>query len=268
MSTSGDDRDRKGKRAPSPHDGGNTVFLIGRGRQNSVAASLDTLSRLGLVQAAGGAAQRPVRLQFGATGLLLDDSDAARARFLEAHAAVPSISVGGADTALSDDAAVMALTLADDLHPSNRRQLMAAVQQLMAAAALIARPLKLDRLFWPPAGLWSPTAPLSDAITSLERLGLPPVLHIIGFVERGAERKVQSVGLFLFCGVEIALLHDGRLSGPELVRRLSRLVIHAMVTGPLQRGAAVAGLAEDERMSVIGISDTAPAIQSIRLTHG
>lgn len=122
------------------------------------------------------------------------------------------------------------------------------VQRLCAAAAMIAELCGAQRLFWSPAALWSPVAALVRAVAVTEHQGLPPIMHLVAFLQDGD--AVVTRGLAYFCDVELRLTANIGLSLPEMVRRLARLAVHAMILGPLHHGAIVPGIEVGERLVV------------------
>jgi hypothetical protein len=124
---------------------------------------------------------------------------------------------------------------------------LSAAQHLCIAALAIGSAVGAGRLYWSPAQLWSPFSALKDAVVALQDQGLPPILHLVAMVSR-AEGRLSTNGLSLFSGVEIILEYPPHMPSADAVRRLARLAIHAMVVGPMQSGAAIAGLEPGEAL--------------------
>ena len=165
--------------------------------------------------------------------------------------------------ALDDDAALAGasraipagLTFALDLPQLQRSdglQRFQAAQRLAALAAVVGAAFAASRMLWTPAQLWSPVAMLGDAVAALERQGLPPVLHLVAMrrlmTAEGPLSSMQTRGLNWFCGSELRIDHPEAMSDADVVKRLARLCIHAMVAGPLEPGAAVPGLDRGEML--------------------
>lgn len=180
------------------------------------------------------AAHLPVRL--GSTVAALTTGGQAAALLADAlDGAEPAWSgVDGADA--NAGGAVLALTLQS--HGGNDRT--AAAQQLCAMAAMLAARLDLRALYWSPAALWTSPADLAAAVIAMEKAGVPPVLHIIAFVDGGdaavdGPAEVGSLctrGLAWFAGQELEISGPDDMTREELMRRAARIAVHAMVHGP------------------------------------
>jgi hypothetical protein len=198
------------------------------------------LRQLGLLAdaASSGAADEgigtAVALLFGDTAVALTMGDGADGPPTDGMAN-PSVMPIGQGVAASPIAAAEAwLRLDVTVAPGDDRMLVA--QRLCSLSALLAARLPVTRLCWLPNQLWTDSRPLADAVIAVERQGLPPVMHLIGFLP-GADGSVTTRGLDWFG------LQDMRISAPtglpvaDLVRRLARLAAEQLaVRAPLRRG--------------------------------
>jgi hypothetical protein len=243
---------------------GDAVFLVGEPRADDAEPLSQLLGRAGLRQS--NTADRQWR--FGATIITLETDSVAHAKLGDLCTAGSPSGIGRCRTNLEKEEWVIALAPAQQAAGADRAAYLQTVQQLFAAAALVSQILGMTRLFWPPAQLWSPTSALVEAIAPLERSGIPPVLHLIAFLEQPGIAVIQSRGLAYFCGIELALAHDGVMPPSEVVRRLARLCIHAMVTGPMQPGAVIAGMEPGETLSVGSANGASPPVIAVQLARG
>ncbi len=126
------------------------------------------------------------------------------------------------------------------------------IQQLCCAAAILSEATGATRLYCATARLWSPAAALIDAIAALERQGIPPLLHIVAFLggTSNGDAVLSSRGLCVIAGFELVMRYPPALPVVEAIRRLARLAVHALVAGPLQSGAVVAGIAPGETLTI------------------
>ncbi|MEQ1688897.1 MAG: hypothetical protein ABL874_10020 [Sphingopyxis sp.] len=150
-----------------------------------------------------------------------------------------------------------------------------AVQHLAAMAAALSEPLRTSSLFWPPAVLWSNAAELTHAVITMERHGLPPVLHFVAFVERGAKQDEASCAApdtsqdMCTRGLEWMVGHEVLLSGPltmprsEMLRCAARLAVDAMVHGAYSSPTRVAGLTKGEVIDIAPV-DSSGAVRIVR----
>lgn len=190
----------------------------------------------------------PVRL--GGTVAALTAGGEAAALLAEAlDGAEPAWSgVDAADT--NAHGAVLALTLQN--HAADDRT--AAAQQLCAMAAMLAARIDLCALYWSPAALWSSPTDLAAAVIAVERSGVPPVLHIIAFIDGGegavdgavAPGSLSTRGLAWFAGQELQLAGPRDMTRAELMRRAARIAVHAMVHGPFVEPQRADGLETGE----------------------
>jgi hypothetical protein len=216
------------------------------------AAALPSLvDRLGLLDPIGGLHDTAITLQFGGTDMLLSAQTSSPAL----QDPVASRGIGDVSTAPPDSELSLRICLEQPDRASGRH--IQQVQHLCAAAAMIAEACGAERMYWPPARLWSPVTALAEAVAASEAQGLPPVLHLVAFLpEDGA---VVTRGLAYLCGIELRLTCDVPMALPEMVRRLARLAVHAMLVGPLAPGASVAGLEPGELILVSHRDERGPA---------
>ncbi len=223
------------------------------------------LDRLGLGPVAGSVGSGESELSFAGTAMaLLSDIDG-QSQFNKQTGRAPAQAIGGAALTDPQPTGLLALRLMHASSDPATRLLQ--VQRLCVAAAMIGEACGAVRLYWPAAALWSPVAALANAVAALEREGLPPILHLVAFTS-GVD-VVQTRGLAHFCNVELQLQAPSNLPLTEAVRRLARLAIHAMIVGPLEPGAAIAGLERHERLIVgAALKDSDPPVLPVRMLVG
>jgi hypothetical protein len=250
--------------APHPGARADCLFLAG-GREGIDLA--DLLDRLGLSpNVATPVADARLSISLLDSRMALYDG-AAALDLLTAHIDGPAATIGDAPSHLPEAGSLIAIELEASSFPSQAAH-FAAVQQLCVAAVALGSAIGATRLFWPPAQLWSPFSALVDAVAALEDQGLPPVLHLVAMQQRQTEHgatRIISRGLAHFCGVEIALEYGPTFSGIDAVQRLARLVIHAMIAGPLHVGAVVAGIERGERLLVMARETGTPPVILVQL---
>jgi hypothetical protein len=243
------------------------LFLVGGRSDEDIAGLAD---RLGLTDVShGDTPEAAIVLKLLDTRMVVYRGAAAfeRWRALSANA---SVAIGGTSVDPPDADALLAVELISLPYPHQSAHL-AAVQQLCVAAVALGSAVGTERLYWPPACLWSPFAALTDAVAALEAPGLPPVLHLVAMTQGAAaagNKRLRTRGLAHFCNAELALDHPDSLSATDAVQRLSRLAIHAMIVGPMQAGAMVAGLAPGEQLQVGPTEPGAPPTLPVRLLTG
>ena len=181
-------------------------------------------------------------------------------------------SIGAAAISAPEVSGLIALSLgAPSSESVDHHERLQRVQHLFVVAALIGEAFAAERLYWQPAALWSPVSALPDAVAAMEAQRLPPVLHMVAFaadegVGEDDSAVIRSFGLAHFCGVELSLVHPATMSHGDAVRRLARLVVHALVVGPLQPGAAVPGMEQGEMLIVDALKPgTNPPLIPVRL---
>lgn len=236
-----------------------------------------TLENIGLLTAnspgAGTGDRHALRFADSAVDLLV--GEAALAAWQGAAAAVAVRSIGTAAITVPEVSGLIALSLhTPSSEIADRHEQLQRAQHLFAVAAIVGEAFAAKRLYWPPAALWSPMSALSDAVAAMEAQRLPPVLHMVAFAAEEKMRAdgsavIRSFGLAHFCDVELSLVHPSALSHADAVRRLARLVVHALVVGPLQPGAAVPGMEQGE-MLIVGAPEigAVPPLVPIRLVTG
>lgn len=126
------------------------------------------------------------------------------------------------------------------------------MQALCALTALVAATLPDAVIGWTPARLWSSAALFSDAVVALERQGLPPVMHLVGFdADTKAKTCVATDGLTWFCDHELRLTAPSGYPAREAIRRAARLAVDAMVHHGLAEAMTIDGIERGETL-VIG----------------
>jgi hypothetical protein len=227
------------------------VFLADIPRQPASDEVRAKLKQLGLAPVMGADTAGPIRVEFAGTTLTLFTGPDAHDQYHDLQAAEKLQAIGGVTVADPDPDQSGLLALRVEGAPGDRRQRLQQVQHQCVVAAMIGEVFAAQRLYWPPAALWSPMGALVDAITALESEGLPPILHLVAFTS--SADAVRTRGLAHFCGIELQLQTPRDFPATEAVRRLARLAVHAMIVGPLEPGAAIAGLARGEQL-IIGMA--------------
>lgn len=126
------------------------------------------------------------------------------------------------------------------------------MQALCALTALVAATTTNAAIGWTPARLWSSPTLFSDAVIALERQGLPPVMHLVGFDTATAPAtSVTTDGLAWFCGHELRLTAPSGYPAREAIRRAARLAVDALVHRGLAEAMTVDGIEQGETL-VIG----------------
>ena len=146
------------------------------------------------------------------------------------------------------------------------------VPPLQMAAALAGYALRLatfvpvDVICWPFAQLVSDIEQLRAAMDRFSAEQDAPVLQFVRMTVRGNE-TLTSTGLSYFCGQEIRLRAIGDMSVAGLVRRGCRIAADAMLNGPFEEQADIAGLADGEQVKILpepmGHSGRAPQWLSV-----
>lgn len=109
-----------------------------------------------------------------------------------------------------------------------------------------------SHFFWSPARLWSDAAQFRNAIDEMHVSGMPPVLNLVAFhmVSREGGEGIRSHGLAHFCGHELEAALDDTMPVVEVIRRLARLSLDAMLFGAYEGPADFDGLIDGERIYV------------------
>jgi hypothetical protein len=108
-----------------------------------------------------------------------------------------------------------------------------------------------EQIFWSPAGLWSDAWAFRAAVAEMLASGMPPVLHLVAFDRGGYGGAMRSRGLAFFAAQELEMREGGGLPDRELLRRLARLAIDAMVNGAISAQRTFPGLVAGERIEVV-----------------
>jgi hypothetical protein len=124
-------------------------------------------------------------------------------------------------------------------------------RELFKLTVLLIDLTRADQIYWSPAGLWSDAWTFRAAVAEMLVSGMPPVLHLIAFNPAGAGGALRSNGLAFFASQELEVRDDGGLLQRELVRRLARLAIDAMINGAIAARRSFPGLVADERIDVV-----------------
>ena len=110
-----------------------------------------------------------------------------------------------------------------------------------------------SHFFWSAARLWSDAPQLRASIAEMQASGMPPVLHLVAFRRRGedAGERMRTRGLSLFTGQELEAAVPAGWTVADMVKRLARLAIDAMLNGPVVREQAAPGLHAGERVRLM-----------------
>lgn len=228
------------------HRGAIALVLADAALRGESAEIRRLFDRIGLLSDQDNKAAEIINLAFSGTAMCLRVGGTDPIASACGPTAAPCQSIGGASAAAPDPAGLLRLSLA--MPHSDQFRYVQQVQRLCAAAAMIGSACGAGRLYWPPASLWSPLPALIDAVAASERQGLPPVMHLIAFANDDV--AIVTRGLTHFCDVEFQLRSDSPMAMPEMVRRLARLCIHAMLVGPTDAGAELPGLSPGETIRV------------------
>lgn len=185
------------------------------------------------------------RLRFGGTAIQWEEGARAAPMFSEAVRA-PSRCIGPIALPDSEGGWRLALRCVDDSGD------LEGMLRLSALTGMIASGIDQCVVGWLPARLWSATALFCDAVSAVERQGLPPVMHLVGFDCTEQEAIIVTTdGLSWFCGQELRLTAPLACGARQALRHAARLAIDAMVHGGLNGPMTVAGIGSDEEL-VIG----------------
>lgn len=130
---------------------------------------------------------------------------------------------------------------AADLSPTRMREFFKMVTLLIDL-------FDASHIFWSPARLWSDAPQFRASIAEMLKSGMPPVLHLVAFrhSETGEGAVVRTRGLALFGGQEL----EGRMppgwTVAEMVKRLARLSLDIVLSGPVVEPRRVRGLEAGE----------------------
>lgn len=122
------------------------------------------------------------------------------------------------------------------------------MREVFKMMALLIDLFGAGHIFWSPARLWSDAPQLRASIAEMLKSGMPPVLHLVAFRhgETGVGAVVRTRGLALFGGQEI----EGRMppgwTVAEMVKRLARLSLDIVLSGPVIEPRRVRGLEAGE----------------------
>lgn len=208
---------------------------------------LDLLRRLSLVDAATVMSDAgPLRLEFGGIVVNMVQGASAQSR-LQAMMAEDGASLP--PSAATVDAAVCVLDLVE-----GGLDRATAAQRLCALAALLGPLWGARSLYWQAARLWTSANALADAVMTMESTGLPPILHLIGFVSPADpppdREQVSTRGLDWFAGFELRVEAPADMPKQEVVRRAARLAIDSMLNGDPGGPVNLPGLAVGERVLI------------------
>ena len=123
-------------------------------------------------------------------------------------------------------------------------------RELFKLAVLLIDLTRAEQIYWSPAGLWSDAWTFRAAVAEMLASGMPPVLHLVAFNPAGAGGALRSHGLAFFGSQELEVRESGGLSQRELMRRLARLAIDAMVNGAISARRTFPGLVAGEHIEV------------------
>ncbi len=120
-------------------------------------------------------------------------------------------------------------------------------ETILTTLALLSAFLFPRLIQWCPAGLWSEAPEITREIERYLGGAALPVLHLVGFerIDEPGETCIATRGLGIFTGQE--LVADTRQLGvAETVRRLARLALDMIESGPLLHAATIEGLLPGE----------------------
>jgi hypothetical protein len=142
-------------------------------------------------------------------------------------------------------------------------------RELFKLTVLLIDLTRADHVYWSPAGLWSDAWAFRAAVAEMLASGMPPVLHLVAFNPTGTDGALRSKGLAFFASQELEVRDGGGLPERELVRRLARLAIDAMVNGAISVRRRFPGLVSDERIDVVpGVGEDGTATLFISVERG
>lgn len=127
---------------------------------------------------------------------------------------------------------------------------IASTRALLKVATLLADMTGASHIFWSPARLWSEIPAFRSAVTEMLDSGMPPLLHLVAFVDGQGGQYLETRGLSYFCGQELRLIDAGNLSRTEQVRRLARLSLDMMMNGAIAVPRRFPGLGAGESIAV------------------
>lgn len=225
---------------------------VPEGRSASVMI-VSLLRQLGLLAdptdmaATDEAVGHPVALLFGATAITLTIGERSSA-VMTGDIGDPVLSpIWQGVPASSVNAVAMWLRLDIAITRDDDRTLLA--QRLCALSALLAARLPVTSLCWLPNQLWSDARLLADAVIAVERQGLPPVMHLVGFIP-ATDGSVATRGLDWFGLQDMRISAPGGMAAADLVRCLARLAAEQLaVRAPLRRGR-YPGIARGDWVSI------------------
>lgn len=141
----------------------------------------------------------------------------------------------------------------------------AATREFFKLVVLLIDLFDASHLFWSPARLWSDAPQFRAAVAEMLASGMPPVLHLIAFRRReSADGEVVATrGLAAFAGQELEAAVPSGWTMADMVRRLARLALDLMLSGPVREEQAVGGLLAGERvrMTLRGDGEPPPVVR-------
>lgn len=127
-----------------------------------------------------------------------------------------------------------------------------------------------SHIFWSPARLWSDAVQFRASIAEMLASGMPPVLHLIAFRRREVDGvdSIGTRGLAHFTGQELEAPIPPAWTVADVVRRLSRLALDAMLNGPIRYPRTMRGLDAGERIGVLPPTGRAAPYAMVRVEFG
>ncbi len=127
-----------------------------------------------------------------------------------------------------------------------------------------------SHIFWSPARLWSDAVQFRASIAEMLASGMPPVLHLVAFRRRevGGVDSIGTRGLAHFTGQELEAHIPPGWTVADVVRRLSRLALDAMLNGPIRYPRTMRGLDVGERIGVLPPVGGAASYATVRVEFG
>ena len=124
--------------------------------------------------------------------------------------------------------------------------IIAESRELFKLAVLLIDLVGAHELYWSPADLWSDAARFREAVVEMLDSGMPPVLHVVAFVDTGAGDAIVTRGLRYFCGQELVLETADGFDHLARMRRFVRLAVDMAINGPIRAPRIFPGLVPGE----------------------
>ena len=125
-----------------------------------------------------------------------------------------------------------------------------AAREVLKLAMLLVDLCDAEQFYWSPADLWSDAAHCRLAVAEMLDSGMPPVLHLVAFVDADHGGGIRTRGLSHFCGQELSLWPVDGMDRLAQMRRLVRLALDMTMNGPITAPRRFPGLVAGEVIQI------------------